>query len=84
MDYTIFKLNFLAATHFGRGGLTKVKGTLTADTIYSALCIEAASMGVLGQLTRVVDQDYLRISDGLPFIGADYYIPKPLTRVEFE
>lgn len=43
MKYKIFKLNFISAVHFGEGGLTTSADTLMADTIFAALCSEAAA-----------------------------------------
>lgn len=84
MEYQVFKLDFLSDVHFGTGGLTKVQGTVYADTIFSALCIEADRMGSLPRFVEMALNDRFRISDGLPYIGRSLYIPKPLAQVSFE
>lgn len=84
MNYKIYKLDFLTSVHFGDGGLTKASSTLNADTLFSALCIEAVKMGELDTLLDAVNKNELYISDGLPFIGDNYYIPKPLVSLNIE
>lgn len=84
MKYKIFKMNFLTNVHFGDGSLGKIKKTLYADTIFSALCHEAIKMGQkqLNHLVALVREDKIKISDSLPYIGDIFYIPKPLMREE--
>lgn len=84
MEYKILKMNFLTGVHFGDGNLQKSKNTLCADTIFSALCQEALKMGseTLEELVALFKNGKLCISDGLPFIGDTYYIPKPLLHIE--
>lgn len=86
MKYQIFKLKFTTGVRFGTGGLNKGAGTLYADTIFSALCHEALLYGsdTLEKLVGAVKSGKLLISDGLPYIGDRYYIPKPLVRLNFE
>ena len=45
MNYKILKLDFTTAVHFGRGGIEKSSNVLDADTIFSALFIEALKYG---------------------------------------
>ena len=42
MEYMIYKLHFTTAVHFGQGTLADTGHRLMADTIFSALCHEAA------------------------------------------
>lgn len=86
MKSQLFKLNFISSVHFGDGGLMKAKSTLSADTVFSALCIEALKRDqkTFECLVRGVKSDRIRISDGLPYIGDLYYIPKPLVHLEQE
>lgn len=86
MKSQLFKLSFTGSVHFGDGGLMKAKSTLSADTVFSALCIEALGQGqtALEQLIEGVRADRIRISDGLPYIGDDYYVPKPLVQLDRE
>ena len=82
MRYTIFRLQFSSAVHFGAGGLTTTSNTLMADTVFSALCTEAARAGEEPKaLIEAVREGRLRISDALPYIQDRYYIPKPLSEV---
>ena len=84
MQYKVFKLAFKTSVHFGDGGLTKSRNTLCADTIFSALCIEALKQGCLDELVQAVKEDRLLISDGLPFIGDRLYIPKPYLQLNID
>lgn len=78
MNYTILKFKFSAPVHFGRGGLDKTDYVIHADTLFSALCIEAVKQGKLNSLINSVQGGHLKFSDALPYIGNDYYIPSPL------
>jgi len=73
-------MSFPGAVHFGDGGLATCTKVLCADTVFSALCCEAARIGEsrLKQLVADVKGGKLIISDALPFIRDRYYIPKPL------
>lgn len=84
MKYQIYKLDFKTAVHFGDGGLIKGRQTLPADTVFSALCCEAAqgSGDDLDRLVDAVSRGRLCISDALPFIGDRYYVPKPMVKTE--
>ena len=86
MKSQLFRLDFHHSVHFGDGGLMKAKPTLYADTIFSAMCIEALKMGQVyfDRLVQGVRTDQLRLSDGLPYIDGLYYVPKPLIRLELE
>ena len=86
MRYSLFKLRFSAAVHFGSGGLTKTQKVIYADTLFSALCSEAVKMGdqSLQCLINAVENDRLFLTDGLPYIGDILYVPKPLMRLKFE
>lgn len=83
MKFKIFKMNFTGAVHFGEGGLTTSGDTLMADTVFAALCTEAAMQGG-GILDKLVDSaagGKLLISDALPYIGKTLYLPKPVLEV---
>lgn len=82
MKYTLFKLKFTMAVHFGAGGLTTTSNTLMADTVFSALCTEAVKSGQdPAPLIDAVMGGHLRISDALPYIGDRFYVPKPLAEI---
>lgn len=84
MRFKIYKLHFKGAVHFGEGGLITSADTLMADTLFGALCSEAAIQGD-GSLEKLVDHAEagdLLISDGLPYIGQELYVPKPVVEVQ--
>lgn len=84
MKYTAYKLSFHTGVHFGNGMLNDSKQTFCADTLFSALCIEALKQGegCLERLYEMSKEGSLLFSDGFPFIGETLYIPKPLLAVE--
>lgn len=84
MKYIAYKLAFPAGVHFGDGLLNHSKTTFNADTLFSALCIEATKMGgeVLENLYSSAKEGRILISDGMPYVGERLYIPKPLMTFE--
>lgn len=84
MDYKIYKLEFLNGVHFGRNSLDSSEYTFCADTLFSALCHEALKLrkGMLDVLVDYVKRQELLISDAFPYIGKEYYLPKPLMHIE--
>ena len=85
MNYKLIKLQFTTAVHFGAGGLTTTSNTLMADTVFSAMCTEAARAGIdPSGLIEAVKAGRIRISDALPYIGNRFYIPKPLAEITTE
>ena len=82
MNYKLLKLQFTTAVHFGTGGLTTTSNMLMADSLFSAMCTEAARAGEdPDALIMAVMDGRIRISDALPYIGDRYYIPKPLAAI---
>ena len=78
MNYKILKMRFPHGIHLGQGMLTDGEKTFYADTLFSALCHEALYMpGGIDRLYQAFHSGELRISDGLPWIGDTYYLPKP-------
>ena len=87
MQFVIYRFRFSAGVHFGAGSLWDGMNTLPADTLFSALCHEAAACGggeAVEQLAAAVGGDVLRLSDLFPFIGEEFYLPKPLCPVSRE
>ena len=86
MNYVIYKLDFQWGVHFGNKDLLKTNNSFQADTLFSALCLEAAKCGTdcLKQLYNRVINGRLRISDAFPYIGDRYYLPKPMKRIQSE
>jgi CRISPR-associated protein Csm4 len=89
MNYCLYKLRFKTALHIGEdsGGshLASSEITIHADTLYSALCIEALKTGGQTQLKalyNIAKNDDLRLSDLFPFIGEEYYLPKPVISID--
>lgn len=87
MNYKVYKMKFHTAVHFGNGKLTSSDYVLHADTIFSALCIEALKIGGEGYLNELVGltkNNQIRISDALPFIEDTLYMPKPMLQIQKE
>ena len=86
MKFVVYKLNFTAGVHFGTGMLWSGANTLPADTLFSALCMEAARQGEenISTLVDLVKQQKLRFSDLFPYIGEELYLPKPLVPIRRE
>lgn len=86
MKYTTYKLSFKTGVHFGDGILNDTKETFCADTLFSALCIEAYKEGLenLEQFYKITKEGKLLFSDGFPFVGQTFYIPKPILTIEHD
>jgi CRISPR-associated protein Csm4 len=83
MDYAFYKLRFLSAVHFGGGRLTDGEVSVSADTVFSALCHEALKIGgpeSVEALARDAREGRFALSDALPFFENDFFVPKPVTR----
>lgn len=87
MKYRLYKLEFSAPVHFGSRKLESANMSLPADSLFSALCIEAKSLyGVDGikKLYAFSAEQGLIFSDLFPYCGDEYYLPKPMLKVESE
>ena len=86
MDYKIYKLHFSTAVHFGNGNLVDALNQLMADTLFSAICVEAAkeSKEAVENVICLAKKGDLIISDAMPFIGDTLYIPKPAIHIRSE
>lgn len=85
MKYQVIKLTFSGTVHFGTGILESGIGSFCADTLFSALCLEAlAHEGESGieALKDAVKSGSLVISDAFPFCGEELYLPKPAIPVQ--
>ncbi len=82
MKYTIFKLMFHTGVHFGTGMLNDSIYTFRADTLFSALYIEALKYGTDAELLDAVKTGKLRLTDAFPYVGSQYMIPKPMLYIE--
>lgn len=84
MEYRIYRLAFQGAVHFGNGSLEGSAYTFCADTLFSALCQEAAKMGedVLLRLSGYAKDGVLLLSDAFPCADGVYFLPKPIRHIE--
>lgn len=82
MKYSIYRLEFSTGVHFGEGMLNDSGCTFQADTLFSALYIEALHIGKADLLFEAVKRGELVFSDAFPYVGSEYLIPKPMLYVE--
>ena len=82
MNYAIFKLHFKTPVHFGQGSLEDSSYNLYADTIFSALTIEALKNNCFDEFINYINNNELAISDALPFIKDYLFLPKPMVKIE--
>lgn len=82
MKYSIYKLEFQTGVHFGKGMLNDSACTFKADTLFSALYIEARKAGVEEEFYQSVTSGQLLFSDAFPYVGNQYMIPKPMLYIE--
>lgn len=92
MKYLLYKLKFVTPVHFGDvgsgGGLEKVAVGCGADTFFSALCNEIASLeGSTGveKFIEAVKKDEMVFSDLYPYCDKDMetqlLVPKPILTI---
>lgn len=95
MMYYIFTLKFLTPVHFGDtangGGLDKFSLQCSADTLFAALCNEAANKGsdAVETLVKKTAEGKIVFSSLFPYwrtADSDlyFYLPKPLLKLEQE
>ena len=85
MDYKVIRLAFDGGVHLGNGQLSDASPVLMADTLFSALCLEAISlMGDSEKLVEMVSSGKIRISDAFPYIQNTLYLPKPFVSIKKE
>ncbi len=83
MRRCLFKLGFSTPVHFGGEspqGLENADMTCRADTLFSALCAAALSLGggeAVERLCALVRDNRLRLSDAMPWQKDIFYLPKP-------
>lgn len=85
MKRTIYKLKFETGVHFGNGFLADSESTFQADTLFSALCIEAVKIGgeeKINKFVKAANEGKIKISDSFPYIGKTLFIPKPFMPLE--
>ena len=85
MEYKIYKLRFKTGVHFGNGLLNDSFNTVKADTLFSALYLEALNIGKNDELYEMVNYNRLYISDAMPYVNEDIFlVPKPIIQVKTE
>lgn len=84
MKYYAYKLSFTAGIHFGDGVLCESKNTFCADTLFSALCIEALRFGrtYIDKLYTKAKNGDILLSDGFPYIQDTLYVPRPFMALD--
>ena len=82
MNYRLYQMEFLNGIHFGIQALDDTQIMLPADTLFSALCQEALRIGKLEELIFLAEQGDFLLSTGFPYVGKDYFLPKPMLRIE--
>ncbi len=91
MQYHIFLLKFLTPVHFGNtangGALDRVAINCSADTLFAALCNEAAAQSaeLVESLVQKLESGALVLSSLLPYWRTadedfQFYLPKPLLK----
>ena len=84
MEYKIYKLRFKTGVHFGNGLLNDSINTVKADTLFSALYLEALNIGKNDELYKMAKDNRLFINDTIPYIKDDIFlIPKPIIDITF-
>ncbi len=83
MNYAIVKLHFTSPVHFGAGVLSGGSNCFCADTLFSALYLEAlkTSKKKAQHLYELCTQNRLWWSDSFPYSEDRIYLPKPLVRI---
>jgi CRISPR-associated protein Csm4 len=86
MEHFLYRLNFSTALHIGKdtGGPSLDDGQMIihADTLFSALCCEAVHGGRITQLVKYFADGILSISDALPYVGDEIFLPRPVLFTE--
>ena len=84
MKYKLYKMKFTTPVHFGEGHLGGSAENFLADRLFSALYIEAlkSSPDTADTLCTAASKGELILSDGLPYIGDELYIPKPIIKID--
>lgn len=84
MKQYLYKFHFNGSVHLGReegrNVLQSSDVQLRSDTLFAALCVEAAR-GDAEKLNRLVGEAQagrLLVSDGLPFRDGELFLPKPI------
>lgn len=82
MAYSLYRMEFTTGLHIGTeaGGpsLDNSRMTIPSDTLFSALCCECVKNGRINDLYQYFNENFLSISDALPYKGDEFFLPKPV------
>lgn len=87
MKYKILKFHFNTAVHFGDNNLSDTNNTFSSDILFSAICVEKAKTGdiaLIDEMIEIVNTGKLLFSDAFPYIGNEYFLPKPIMHIDGE
>ncbi len=84
MPYKTVKFRFSGPFRFGRNSLSGGDYCFAADTLFSALYIEALKKGKHEFLLQSVQNGRLLFSDAFPWLENTFFLPKPLSAGETE
>ena len=92
MNHSIIRFSFSTPVHFGKSKLEDGEMCFSADTLFSALFLEAMKKGKEKLLLEYVQKEKLLFTDAFPFSvkqeGSEgkkeycYFLPKPMCPVE--
>jgi len=82
MESRIYRLNFKGEVHFGNGTLDQSEPAFMADTLFSALSIEALHCERFDDLLDAAASGRLLFTNAMPFRGDRYYLPKPILKIQ--
>ena len=84
MKYRLYRLSFPYGIHVGEHNLDESLTSFRADTLFSALFMEAMkrSEDYAERFLQAAKRETILISDAFPYIGETNYLPKPLCRID--
>ena len=84
MIYKQYFLRFPNGVHLGQTSLTDSNASFSSDTLFSALYLEALKKSPEDAewLYAMANEGNLLLSDAFPYSGDEWYVPKPLVRIE--
>ena len=80
MKRIIYKFKFETGVHLGNRALSGSVNTFQADTLFSALCIEAKKMGGNENINKFINEvrsGNIKLSDSFPYVEKTLFIPRP-------
>lgn len=83
MKYVMYRLKFPVGVHLGEKNLDESNYSFSADTLFSALFMEAMKRGeeAADDFFKAVKKDRILLSDAFPYIDDTIYLPKPMKKV---